>query len=181
MVCHSLSSWEFLMVSLASADVQGLSDCELFTSMPLQHSSQYHKLCHVLRPSPAFWYCAVIGNEVRINRGQKASVPRSSSFHSEPITGHLSQAHAIFHHTVTAGHMGYKHTLRIQPSVSFQDAQFLCSGCNRSFDADTVFSPRSFEWSCYHAELTRNSSRFIPVALGWNMSQLTKGTIWGLL
>lgn len=141
MVSHSLSSWEFLMVSCAGAQVQGLFDCGISAPMTLQHSSQYHKLCSVLWSSPAFWYCTIIENEVRINIGQKACVPRSSSFHSKPVTGHLSAANAIFHHTVTADRMGDKQTLRIQPSISFQYAQFLCSGCNRSFDADTV-SPR---------------------------------------
>lgn len=127
-----------LKVSSTSAQVRELFVERHFTSVPLRNSGQYHKLHHALRPSPTCWYCIVIENEVGINRRQEASVLCNNSFHSEPITGHLSAAHAIFHHTVTPGHMGYKQILRIQPSISFQYAMFLCLGCNWCVDADFV-------------------------------------------
>lgn len=126
---------------MCSCTMWGVVWLWVLASVPLQHSSQCHKLSHVPWSSPAFWYCAVIENEVRINRGQEASVQPSSSFHSEPITGHLSATHAIFPHTVTASHMGYKQILSIQPSISSQYAEFLCLGCKRRFDADTIFFP----------------------------------------
>lgn len=99
-------------------------------------------------------------------------VPQSSSFYSKPITGHLSAAHAILHHTVTKGRLVTNKSSESDRAFHFSPPSF-CAGA-----ATEVFSPvHVFKFSCFHTDLTRNSSRFNPVAMGWNMSQLMKGPL----